>query len=414
MNSILEPTEGRKRYIVSYKQKTKRANKDLDKTALLQQNVGPHLDFVDVLQMQASFAPPADPEGLIALDINDFMLPTVFASLTEKEVESLSKDPNVDKVEPDGMVYATGSNANPAIPLGIGMLDTSSPMLKDSSDPSMQAYIPWGISTIGATSCWEATQAKGIWVAVIDTGIWSHKDLAGNFMGGVSFVPGETYLDGNGHGTHVAGTIAARMNGGIVGVAPSAYVYGIKVLRNNGAGAWSWLMSALYWMRKNYGCLFDVANMSMGGTGAPSALEAYINYAAQTTLLVAAAGNNGGAVIQPARYTSCLAVSAIDSANTIASFSSRGPQIELCAPGVNILSTLPGNRYGYLSGTSMAAPHVSGAAALCRGTHRGNSMQKIRKILLSTATDLGSGGRDNLYGYGRVNCPGAVFHKTCS
>ena len=173
-------------------------------------------------------------------------------------------------------------------------------------------------------------------------------------------------------------------------------------------------MSALYWMRKNYGCLFDVANMSMGGTGAPSALEAYINYAAQTTLLVAAAGNNGGAVIQPASYTSCLAVSAIDSTNTIATFSSRGPQIELCAPGVNILSTLPGNRYGYKSGTSMAAPHVSGAAVLCRGTHRGNSLQQIRKTLLSTATDLGSGGRDNLYGYGRVSCSGAVFHKTCS
>jgi subtilisin family serine protease len=106
------------------------------------------------------------------------------------------------------------------------------------------------------------------------------------------------------------------------------------------------------------------------------------------------------------------AVSAIDSSNIIAAFSSRGPEVALCAPGVNVYSTLPGNTYGYLSGTSMATPHVTGAAALCRGTHRYSPMGEVRSILIETATELSIPGKNDLYGYGRVNCVGATFsHK---
>ncbi|WP_269848947.1 S8 family peptidase [Methanosarcina horonobensis] len=279
--------------------------------------------------------------------------------------------------------------------------------------------IPWGVSNIKAPMCWEATMGKGIHVAVLDTGIWPHEDLKGNLLGGISFVPGESWVDENGHGTHVAGTIAAKLNGsGVVGVAPSAYLYGIKVLGNDGSGNWSWLMSGLYWMRKYHGCTFDIANLSLGGSGAPSALETYINYASEQTLLVTAAGNYPAdapdkPVMYPAKYERCLAVSAIQSDNTIAKFSGRGPEVELCAPGVNIVSTLPGNNYGSLSGTSMAAPHVAGAAALCRGTHRSLKMDKIREILVNTANNLGVPGKDDEYGYGKVDCNGATFHKSC-
>jgi len=262
--------------------------------------------------------------------------------------------------------------------------------------------------------CWEATKGKGIYVASLGTGIWPHNDLKGNLLGGISFVSGESWVDGNGHGTLMAGTIAARINGfGVVGVAPAAYLYGIKVLSNSGVGQWSWVMSGLYWMRKYHGCTFDVANMSIGASSAPAALEAYINYAAQTTLLVAAAGSSGGGVAYPAKYKNCLAVSAIQSNNVIASFSAHGHEVDLCAPGVNILSTIPGNSYGSISGTSIAASHVAGAAALCRGTHRYLDMDHIRNILKGTADDLGNPGKDDKYGYGRVDCNQATFAKTC-
>lgn len=411
---IEEELGDKQRYIVTFERKDKRKDKKTDKTEILQQSVGPKLQFIDVGKQDIGFSPRDDPENVLAFDINEYDLPMVFASMTEKEAEALKGDPNVDSVEPDGKVYALDISPFEMPPEG-GLVDNQVTTASTAEGPSAQAdSVPWGVSRIKAPMCWEATKAKGIYVAVIDTGIAPHADLSGNLLGGISFVPGQSWVDGNGHGTHVAGTIAARINGfGVVGVAPSAYLYAIKVLPNSGPGNWSWLISGLYWMRRYHGCTFDVANMSIGGSSAPNALETYINWAAQKTLLVAAAGNNGGSVIYPAKYNKCVAVSAIKSDNTIASFSSRGPEVELCAPGVNILSTIPGNRYGYLSGTSMAAPHVSGAAALCRGTHRYADMDTIRGILRSTADDLGNPGKDDKYGYGRVDCNGATFRRTC-
>lgn len=406
-----EELGGKNRYIITFKKKEMRKDKETDKTEILQQSVGPRLDFVDVGKQAAGFAPPDDPEGLVALEINDYELPMVFAALTDGEAGVLSKDPNIAAVEPDGKIYALDFPYFEMSPEG-GMVEG---MDLAAEGPSAQAdYVSWGVGRVKAPACWDATKGKGIYVAVIDTGIWPHNDLKGNLLGGISFVPGQSWVDGHGHGTHVAGTIAARMNGsGVVGVAPSAYLYAIKVLSNGGSGNWSWLMSGLYWMRKYYGCTFDVANLSLGASSAPAAVEAYVNYAAQRTLLVTAAGNSGGAVGYPAKYPRCLAVSAIGSSNTIPSWSCRGPEVELCAPGVNIVSTIPGNSYSYMSGTSMAAPHVAGAAALCRGTHRYLDMDHIRNILKGTADDLGNPGKDDKYGYGRVDCNQATFARTC-
>jgi subtilisin len=412
---IEEELGDKQRYIVTFEKKDRRKDTKTDKKDILRKIVDPNhkLEFVDVGNQALGFAPQDDPLNVVALDINDYEHPMVFLALTEGEADELGKDPNVDAVELDGKIYALDISPFDMPPEGELVNNLIS---ATAEEPSAQAdVIPWGVSKVRAPLCWEATKGKGIYVAVIDTGIAPHQDLSGNLLGGISFVPGQNWVDGNGHGTHVAGTIAARINGfGVVGVAPSAYLYGIKVLNNGGSGYWSWLMAGLYWMRRYYGCTFDVANMSLGASSAPSVLETYINYAAQKTLLVAAAGNcYGGSVGYPAKFEKCVAVSAIKSDNTLADFSCKGPEVDLCAPGVNILSTLPGNRYGCLSGTSMAAPHVAGAAALCRGTHRYADMDTIKGILFRTATDYPPDGRDDKFGYGLVNCYGATFSRTC-
>jgi subtilisin len=402
----------KKAYIVKFKAKDKRAEKKLDKTEIVQNAVGPSLTFNDIKTLPDNFLPPSSPEGLVASDINDPELRTVFLRLSDKELKTLKNDTgNVEKVEEDGIFWITDIDVS-------AMSGLESPAIA-GSPPSAQAdTIPWGISNVGAPQCWDATKGKEIYVAVLDTGIWPHDDLKGNLIGGISFVPNENWVDVQGHGTHVAGTIAAALNGfGVVGVAPSAYVFAMKVLANNGQGNWSWLMQALYRLRQTYGCLFDVANMSLGGSAAPAALEDYVNFASQNTLLVAAAGNHAPSAPQkpvgfPARYDRCLAVSAIDSTNTIASFSARGPEVDICAPGVGVVSTVPNNNYASFSGTSMASPHVAGVAALVRGTHRFSDMDHIRELLEQSAINLGPPGKDPEYGFGRVNCS-AVYRRTC-
>jgi subtilisin len=230
----------------------------------------------------------------------------------------------------------------------------------------------------------------------------------------VSFVPDETsVLDHHGHGTHCAGTIGACLNGqGVVGVAPAAYLYAVKVLSAAGSGNWSWLIAGLDWCIANG---IHIASMSLGAETAPTAVQTMCDLAFNRgVLLVAAAGNSGGPVAAPGRYGSVIAVAAIDSANVIAPFSCRGPEIELCAPGVDVLSTIPNNGYGRMSGTSMACPHVSGAAALAWGAHRfppaGMACNvAIRRLLAATADNLGIPGRDHLFGFGRVDAEQASF-----
>jgi subtilisin len=275
--------------------------------------------------------------------------------------------------------------------------------------PSIQAEtIPAGIAQIRAPEAWDASRGKAVKVAVLDTGIdGNHPDLKDNFKGGVSFVPTESStMDFQGHGTHCAGTIGATFTGtGIVGVAPACYLYAVKVLDKNGSGQWSWLISGLDWVLNKK--RMHVASMSLGGGGAPRALQQMCDTAFNGgVLLVAAAGNAGpgpNTVGFPAKYDSVIAVSAIDSSNVIASFSSRGPEVELCAPGVQVLSTIPGGGYDTKSGTSMACPHVAGAAALAFGTHRYTDNKTIRRLLAWRSDNLGNPGRDELYGFGRVD-----------
>jgi subtilisin len=224
-------------------------------------------------------------------------------------------------------------------------------------------------------------------------------------------VPDEsTTNDYHGHGTHCAGTVAAAMNGqGVVGVAPAAYLYAVKVLNRYGSGQYSWIIAGIDWCVSKK--RMNVISMSLGGGADVNALQKMCDTAyAEGVLIIAAAGNSGpppagqpSSVGYPARYDSVVAVSAIGSDNVIAGFSSRGPEVELCAPGVQVLSTYPVNNYHKMSGTSMACPHVAGAAAMAWGSHRFQNNRTIRTLLQQSADNLGNPGRDPLYGFGRVD-----------
>jgi subtilisin family serine protease len=226
----------------------------------------------------------------------------------------------------------------------------------------------WGINRVHAPSAWPLTEGKGVKVAVIDTGIdYTHPDLTGSVDGGYSAItktenPAD-YADDNGHGTHVSGTIAGHRDGkGVVGVAPKARLYAVKVLDADGSGNLSDVIDGIVWAAKNH---MDVANMSLGAPVDSEAMKRAVRFARGSgVVIVAAAGNSGGSVGFPGSYEDTIAVAASDSADKLASFSSRGPEVDFIAPGVDVLSAKMGGGFISYSGTSMACPHVTGLAAL--------------------------------------------------
>ena len=399
------PETASKSVIVTFKRKDKRSDQTSDKVALLGAAIKRD---ITIFNMNAMATGAQLPRGLdpvaIGFDINRYETPIITATVTEKELKALRKSEDIASVEADAPMRAFPSGA---------------PSLLFEGQPSVTAEtVPSGISQVKAPQAWDITRAKGIKVAILDTGIDdAHPDLAPNVRTGQSFVPHETStMDHNGHGTHCAGTVAAAFTGsGVVGVAPAASLYPVKVLDARGSGNFSWLIAALDWCIENE---IHIASMSLGAAAAPTAVGQMCDLAfARGVLLVAAAGNSGDRVGYPAAFGSVIAVSAIDSSNMIAGFSCRGPEVELAAPGVDVLSTVPGSGYSRFNGTSMACPHVAGAAALAWGSHRFPHADlpqnvTIRRLLAHTANDQGNPGRDEFYGFGRVDAEQAAFALT--
>lgn len=276
----------------------------------------------------------------------------------------------------------------------------------------------WGVKRIGAGTVHDAgNKGARVRIAVLDTGIdYNHPDLRANFAGGRDFVNNDSDpLDDNGHGTHVAGIIAARDDGaGVVGVAPEAQIYALKIMDANGSGDSSSIIAALEWAVDNR---IQVTNNSYGTALDPGELaKAAFDQAAKAGVLhIAAAGNNGDplgltdTVDFPARWDSVVAVAATGPDNTRAFFSSTGPLVRLAAPGFQIPSTFLGGLYAVGSGTSMATPHVTGAAALAIASGiidanaNGRTNDEVEQRLITTADDLGPAGRDAHFGFGEVN-----------
>jgi len=307
------------------------------------------------------------------------LIPAIAASVPEVTIEVLRKNPNITHVDLDGEIFA------------------------------IDQALPWGVDRIDAEVVHTSgNKGAGVNVAILDTGIdLDHSDLS--VVGGANFVSGKSYDDKNGHGTHVAGIVAALDNEiGVIGVAPEVELYAVKVLGNGGIGWWSDLIAGLQW------CVdegMDVANMSLGATSAPDDVKTACDSAYTAgVLLVAAAGNEyGGSVIYPAAYDSVIAVSATDDTDNLATFSSTGEEVELAAPGADIYSTYKDGGYATMSGTSMASPHVAGTAALVIAA---GIVDDVRDQLQITAEDLGDSGKDVIYGYGLVDAENAVLGTT--
>jgi subtilisin family serine protease len=265
---------------------------------------------------------------------------------------------------------------------------------------------PWGIRRVNAEASWTSPrgQGQGAAIAIIDTGISrTHPDLAGLVLGGFNALDPkkpDAWDDDQGHGSHVAGTIAAKRDGvGVVGVAPMAKLYAVKVLDADGNGGFSSVIAGIEWAAKKG---IKVANMSLGADTGSEALKRAITAANKAGLtIVAAAGNSGGPVGFPASYPETIAVAASDIKDAVADFSSRGPEVDFIAPGVDVKSVKMGGGWVELSGTSMATPHVAGLAALA--VARGASTPAaVRAMLKKAATPL-PGLSSDLQGMGMID-----------
>ena len=268
----------------------------------------------------------------------------------------------------------------------------------------------WAHTAYPFAELWRCGRGAGVRVAVVDTGVDAeHPDFDGRVTPGVAFSGGgprlgEGGVDPNGHGTHVAGIIGAGDNGiGIVGVAPQVTIVPVRSLRSDFTGSSRDIASGITWAADEG---VDVINTSFGADEQSEAVRTAASYALSRGVVIVAAGGNAGptgVVRYPAGYPGVLGISAVGENGTLASFSTRGPHIDLSGPGTDIVSTTPGGGWGYDSGSSMATAHVSGVAALVNGARGRIGPAAMADRLMGTATDAGPPGRDDAYGAGRLN-----------
>jgi serine protease len=285
--------------------------------------------------------------------------------------------------------------------------------------PNDPFFIPyqWDKWVMYADQAWDIVGGTmDVKVAVVDEGIdWHHPDLAASFRSGelgYDFIGNDNDPQPDNpqafHGTHVAGIIAATRdnNEGIAGWS-FVQLLSVRVLNDTGSGTTDVVASGIRWAT-DHGA--RIINMSLTSAESSAVMNSACRYAAQAgVLLVAASGNEGHQAIGfPAALSQCIAVGATSIDSRLSSYSNYGPEQELVAPGDTILSCVPGGSYGWEWGTSMAAPQVSGVAALVLARNRALSAAQVRAILDASAIDMGTAGRDNKYGYGLVNAKRAV------
>lgn len=338
--------------------------------------------------------------------------------------EMMKHNPSVEYAEPDYFVTAA--------------------LVPNDSHWSNQ----WAPAKIRAPAAWEITTGgEEITIAVLDTGVeLNHPDLVAKIWTNPGEIPANSLddegngkvddvhgwhfyhdcsnsdclpfednelQDDNGHGTHVAGIAAAETNNetGIAGISWEARLMPVKVLDEYGNGWYSDVIAGIVYATDNGA---DIINLSLGGEESSEALQDAVDYSyTHGVLLVAATGNTGEAVLYPAACNRVLAVGATNSSDQRPRFSNYGPEIDVAAPGVSILSTWPKlDGYWYKSGTSMAAPHVAGLAALIKSARPELTNKRVAQAITQTALDLGPPGWDEFYGWGRIDAYRAVLSVT--
>ena len=310
---------------------------------------------------------------------------------------ALRADPNVLVVVPDAR---------------LSLLDWP-----DDGNPSDPLYAAQGdLDQIGVPDAWHTTTGDpSVVVAVIDSGV----DLTHPDLDGISVVAPRNVVynssdvtDDVGHGTHVVGTILAETDNGVgvAGIAPKSKLMPVKVADADGFLSFSDILDAVDWARENGA---DIINMSLGGQLSPEqvalAQPTFTAARAAGILMVAAAGNDGIPFrMYPASFNGVVSVSAVDSHDRIADFSNTGRAIDIAAPGVDLISTVPDGGYERYSGTSMSSPHVAGVAALTWAARPGLAVDELEAVLRASAVDLGDPGHDTSYGDGRVDAAAAL------
>ncbi|MGH2747321.1 MAG: S8 family serine peptidase [Actinomycetota bacterium] len=322
-----------------------------------------------------------------------FALKGYAAAMSSTAVERVRADDRVAYVSEDGVVQAVDHPAN--APTGVHRV-----FAPDNAEIDIDGVDDFRVDAD---------------IAIIDTGIdLDHPDL--NVVGGKNCSTGNSFDDGNGHGTHVAGTAAGKDNGsGAVGMAPGARLWAARVLNNAGSGSWSSVICGVDWVTGHGG--IEVANMSLGGSGSDSGCSgdalhnAICNSVAAGTTYAVAAGNESDDAANhvPAAYDEVITVSALadfdgepgglgsptcrsDMDDTFANFSNFGDDVDIIAPGVCIFSTWKGGGYNTISGTSMASPHVAGAAALYKATNPSATPSQVQTAVVGA----GNTGWNNL------------------
>jgi subtilisin len=255
-----------------------------------------------------------------------------------------------------------------------------------------EQFIPWGVSHIRAPEVWTHSTGKSIKIGIVDTGVdYTHPDSQRSVHGGINLVQRNMIpMDDNGHGTHIAGTIAAAsQQAGIIGVAPNAAIYSVKAFDYNGSAYVSDIIRGIEWCLHYH---MDIINMSFGMKNHSKALEAAVTNAVYSGKVIVASSGNGGRKNQmdyPARFPLTIAVGATNQNHKIADFSNRGHYIDIFAPGERIYSTWLHGKYHVMSGTSMATSHVTGVIALILSAKPGLSPKQIKSMLQRNASALG-------------------------
>lgn len=327
-----------------------------------------------------------------------------------KEVKKIKKPDKLRVVDPVSKQLVSSKNSS--------KLSNTYPSMKSSDVIANDPYYKyeWDITNSQSNTAWNLLkQQRQIKVAVIDTGVdYNHADLKGKIdtTNGYNFVTNsKEVMDDNGHGTHVSGIIGANYNNniGVTGIAGKTdiKILPIKVLDKDGSGYSDIIAQGIiYAVDKGA----DIINMSLGGVGQPPEINAAIDYAASRgVFIVAAAGNDNTNCYNysPAGNPKVFTVSAISINNMKTYFSNYGTNVSIAAPGMDIISTVPGG-YAFMSGTSMASPVVAGIAGMIKAQNPRLTSTQIAKVLNNSAVDLGPKGKDIYYGYGKVNAYGAL------